>query len=900
MLRLAWRELVSRRVATGLAALGLLTATVGFILLASTSKTTEAVLTGEIGRAWSSPYDLLVRPPGTTTQLEQQDNLVRPNYLSGIVGGITLDQLQEIRHTPGVQVAAPIAVVGFTLWPSYLSIRLDHALGPGPITVFRMASSYTAQDGLSHYPGEQGLLVAAPGGEVDLSQSSRSPEPSCILRVAGRTLDCASLNARLFAGKWVCTGDVQCPTQGNPLGPGLPAGVPGMSTSLEQPLLVAGIDPVAEGELAGLDRCITSGRYLTAQDQPHSEPAPGDTGAHGGIDFAIPLLASNRSFLDESVTVNVERATDSTALLQGKSLGDLHQWTPAVQQIGNADQLYRQSLGSGFIGFSLFPNLWSPGDVHYQVGSSGRLVAVTQNQDFSVFENGLGGSQGNPELLAPPAARDTWFRNLTPHKQATSFQAGDGPPAPNIVGRYDPNCLPGFNPLSGGRLETYAPPQVKLPNEHLLGPTDNMAGYVNSPPLLLTNLAGAAFLDDPSRASSAPGKKFLSAIRVRVGGTETAGPISEARLARVAAEIHDRTTLQVDVVKGSSPKSVQVDLPAGKFGRPALTVTEAWSVKGVAFRFLKAVSGQNLALFVLVLASAIVLVSQTGFTSVRRRRSEFGTLKAMGWPTWRLAQLVVLEMVILGLLTGVVALLVGLGSARLLNLGTAGWQLVGAVPLAILIAALAAGVPALSATRGSAATVMRSSRKVRPSRLPESPLILGIRDLATAWRTEAILGVVAVTLGALLLGGVVVIASGFRGQLDATVLGTYLSGEVRPFHVILAALALALGALAAGQLITLSYLERQPQLATLRALGWPRRHIVGLVAGQALALGLLGGFIAAILILAGGAAVRASIASAALGAAIGMLAPLVTVGLAVIGPCLQAYRLSAADALRGE
>jgi len=87
----------------------------------------------------------------------------------------------------------------------------------------------------------------------------------------------------------------------------------------------------------------------------------------------------------------------------------------------------------------------------------------------------------------------------------------------------------------------------------------------------------------------------------------------------------------VDIVRGSSPRSIAVDLPAGKFGRPALTVTEGWAVKGVAFRFLRAVATQDLALFALVLVAAMVLVTETAFASANRRRAEFGVLRAMGW-----------------------------------------------------------------------------------------------------------------------------------------------------------------------------------------------------------------------------------------------------------------------------
>jgi hypothetical protein len=71
-------------------------------------------------------------------------------------------------------------------------------------------------------------------------------------------------------------------------------------------------------------------------------------------------------------------------------------------------------------------------------------------------------------------------------------------------------------------------------------------------------------------------------------------------------------------------------------------------VKGVDFRFLKAVSAQNLALFGFVLVGAMVFVGETGYVSVLRRRREFGVLRGLGWRAPSIACLVEFEMLLLG------------------------------------------------------------------------------------------------------------------------------------------------------------------------------------------------------------------------------------------------------------
>ena len=113
MLWLALRQLLGRRTATLLAGGGLLIATLGFVTLVSTSQTVTTELSGDIARTWNTPYDLLVRPAGSTTELEDERGLVRSNFLSALAhGGITSGQLEAIRQVPGVSVAAPVAVAG--------------------------------------------------------------------------------------------------------------------------------------------------------------------------------------------------------------------------------------------------------------------------------------------------------------------------------------------------------------------------------------------------------------------------------------------------------------------------------------------------------------------------------------------------------------------------------------------------------------------------------------------------------------------------------------------------------------------------------------------------------------------------------------------------------------------
>ncbi|MEX0629635.1 MAG: FtsX-like permease family protein [Chloroflexota bacterium] len=879
MVRLAWRHLLATRVATLLAAVGLITASSGFLLLAGTSKTTEAVLSGDVSRAWSSPYQILVRPRGSATPLEQSAGLIRPNFLTGLHGGITPRQLAAVQGVSGVAASAPIAVAGFTEWQTYLPVDLAGVVGnQSPLQFVRVRVAASTADGSSYPATAWRFALYAPEGKV-LEETAPNGSVRYLLSAPGFTIDCTA------------AADPQGPTPGlECIGGADPPASSSFGAGWPQPAVIAGVDPSAEAALVGLDDCLRSGRSLTSRDTVQN--------AEGQIP-AIPVLASNRSYLDERLSVQVDAASADPAILEAGPVSlDGLQWRelPRLERTPNdAYQAYLGQLASGATFYNA-SSLWSVGPVTYRQVGLDHLGAATVPADPSVYQSQIVVGPGPIPDAVPPEARDTWFRSVTVHGQLRRSELF---PKWNLVGTFDPGCLAGFHPLSGYRMEAYSAPAVQLPNGRSIGPTRNMAGYVNSPPLILTTLSGAAYLADPERFAGAPGDAFISAIRVRVAGVDQPSAASEAKLARVAADIESATGLQVDIVTGSSARAIQVDLPDGLFGRPAETVAEGWAVKGVAVRFVEALRTQDVAIFSIVLVIALILVAETAYISVRRRRTEFAVLRAMGWSAARIGVFVELEMLMLGLGAGLVGLMVSVPLARLIGAPLSSWQLAAVVPLTAALAAVAGLVPALSATRSSSLRIMRGTTAANPIR-PTSVSRLALSDLAGVRRTELLLGVVGAALAAVLVGGVVLAARSFAGTLDATVLGTYLSVRVQPFHWLIAVLVSVVAVLGLAQIVALNYLERQSEFATLRALGWPRGAVAGYLGAQAGAIGAGAGLTAAAVVLGIGYASSAGLVLAASSAA---LAGLTAVGLSVASagiPVLLAYRAAPAALLRGE
>lgn len=885
MLAASVRGVLARRTASALAVLGLLTATLGFVVLAATSRTTEATLVGDVGRAWNTPYDILVRPDSSEAPFERTQGLVRPNFLSATDGGITLAQLRAIRRLPGVQVAAPIAVAGIFYEAPSARIDLAPNVGDhGSIVAFRVTSYRSADAGLSRFPSDSEYVLFAPHGELTIDRLGHVHLDTTNTHVDCTALSSPQTTVTCFAPSVRCDApkDASCDAK--------TFSDPHASVPFSQPVIVAGIDPEAESALGGIDRCTKSGRFFAPRDSVRT--------VRNGETPVVPVVVSGRTFIDESMSVHVDRATDPQ-LENLTALTTASTWVASVDRDFGAQDVYKQTVSQSLVSGSM----WTPEDVTYDTHGTGVVAEVRPPNVAALLQDGASSQTATNvrDVPIPPDVRDSWFRSVVTHKVLTGSDGEHRVSAPllDIVGQYDPSCVAGFDPLAGGRLEAYAPPEVRLADGRGLGPNASLAGYVNLPPTVLTTLDGILAFDNPAVFSGVPAAAPISAIRIRVFGVQSPSADARSQLSRVAAEIVEGTGLHVDIVKGASPRSIAVTLPAGRFGRPTLVVTEPWSVKGVGFHFVEAVSVQNLSMFGIVLVGGTLLVGLTSFTSVQRRRKEFGVLRALGWRPGPIAFLVEQEMFVLGISAGIGAVMLGL-AIRAVGLGVQPWQLALAPPLAVIVALIAGLVPALTAARGSVVTVVRGRGALRRRRSSSNLVVIAARELRNAWVIQAVIGVCVVALGAALVGSITVVSVAFSGQLDTTRLGVDLSSKVQPFHMALALLTATVGAIGVAEIVTLGYMERRAHFAVLRGLGWPRRRIASIVGAQAVLLGSSGGVLGAIVTLVSATLLRASTSAAlvGMGAAVGM-----AVGstlLAALCPLVVIYRSSVAQALRGE
>jgi putative ABC transport system permease protein len=841
---LAWLQLRHRPTRFVALLLGLLVATSAFTVLTAASKTSQLETIGTVSANFIPAYEILVRPAGARTAIETKTDTVQPNFLSGIYGGITMAQYHEIGSIPGVQVAAPIAMVGYALLsaPITFTVPPSYYAKPGR-ELFRVSTTWVSDGGTSRVKQPSSFLYVTPNrlsfddssGSINESVPGSGSFEVCPLLVPTAQENPFGVASQSEADCW-------SKVNGRPPPFNTPSGPPTIYTSWVMPVLIAAIDPVAEAKLDGLGKAVVSGRYLTENDPDRA--AAGNT-------LTFPVLASSQSGMNEVAQTAIQQlaspaapATMSTSWLTreqaapGRTLGT-HTTT--------ASQAYRQLLGymnrSGGLPNDL-SGYWSVGPVSYERNTSGTLEPQAVNNPNSVWY-----TAGFADVSLDD--EDGQYRVVTPHTHdSNQYPQSAGPLAtPRLVGTFDPSKIEAFDQLSEVPLSAYTPVAAAPANAATtaalhggnLLPNENLGGYVSQPVNLITTLSALPALQNGNHyGGNLNTGDPISVIRVRVAGVTGPNSVSLERIREVAQQIAVKTGLEVDIVAGASPSPTTVDLPAGKFGQPPLSLTEDWVKKGVAVAILSAVDRESVVLFLLILIVCALFVANSAAAAVRARRQELGMLSALGWTRPRLFASVLGELALVGLLAGLLGAAATLPTAAAIGLHASVGRAALAVPVALAIAVVAGLVPAWLA--GSAEPVASVRPSVRAPRRGRSPR--GITGMAAAnvIRTpgRALVAVVSLATGTTALTVLLALTFAFHGVVVGSLLGNAVALHVRGVDYIAVVATIVLGVLAVADVIMLNIRERAQELSALRALGWRELSLSRLVVSEGALVGLVG------------------------------------------------------------
>lgn len=842
-----WHSLLRQRGKSLLASSGFLLAACALILLSATTQTAVVQGNSIISQSWRSSYDLVVLPP--QSQLSSKVS-IPADLLEGYDGGISLSQYALIKSLPGVQVAAPIAYVGYVQMPTPHVLFSQDALAPG---YYRLDWTLTAFNGQHNIVERQETTYFYHLNNCDAN-----------IPISNSVIDALDKNNVIF----------ECNSSSVPWSE--------FSTVDTGTFLLAAIDPAAENQLVHLDKSVSEGRMLTAQDKVHfdTDPTVGRMTfcLNGASDpatcqkyqvpnYDIPVLFHKQlpgqitlkgrfariapASLDPKVVIAhhgsaylasfppLQVLFDGTVPLvqndpQRFSTRELawngHSWEPYVPFFGKDPLYYHLNF------------LYAPSGLTYKpaISPDGRAA-------YTVLPNGLQG----PEA----AFRTLRQLNITQGPKAyipSTFYFFD--PVGSFTG--DTLTTQFSNPLNWLPENTYTSPPVTLRYDargnpvspiNLL-PTTNPAGFQLQPPLALTTLGVAARLR---------GNFIISAIRIRVSGVDAANPASWKRIQQVAASIEQRTHLRALVTLGSSPRLTLVYVPGvqqGQFGAkqsiaPVGWVEERWIAVGVSILYLAQLGATRLLLLGAVLAVCLGYLIVSFSTLVKEQRSEFAVLSALGWRPWQPTRLFLGQALVLALGGGLAGLALSLLLATLLEI-TPVWLIVAwTLPAMLVLALLSALYPLWLIWHTRPAVILRSgasitTEKTRVWRFPllslNAPISgLVMRNLGRA-RLRTLLAIGSLFLSSLLL---VVMFSGIlalRQTLTGTLLGDFVLLQTATPQIAGCVLALLLTFLSITDLLLLQVQERRQEIGLLQALGWRIALIQRVFTQEGILLAIIG------------------------------------------------------------
>lgn len=390
------------------------------------------------------------------------------------------------------------------------------------------------------------------------------------------------------------------------------------------------------------------------------------------------------------------------------------------------------------------------------------------------------------------------------------------------LGGYDPAPFTLTKDASGTDVNTELKPSLSA------------TGLVSQSAGAITDYYGLAAARGYEKNAS-----VIDAVRVRAkvpGSWKQAQPEVE----KLANEIRDMG-LQATVVAGSAREDANIAVPgyskdgAGKES-PLGTVQQSWVRQDAADAVSSSLTATNLTLLFLTLCGAALLTGASTVSYIRKRRSEAGTLRAMGWTQRKIRSWVLAEF--------------GVGAALLAVVGVAlsliTWSAATAVVSAsVLVLYVGAAFIAAQQLRHREVVDQEPQHDERLIAV-DSPLTFANRQLSTNKFNTISLAVAVGVFGAA-VGGLVALLIDIPRAAGASALSGLAAASIALPSIVLGVSGVAVGLVLTMVTGRFELQAKRQYLGTLRAMGWNpdmlgqvRLFENAMVGAVALPLGIVG------------------------------------------------------------
>jgi len=324
-------------------------------------------------------------------------------------------------------------------------------------------------------------------------------------------------------------------------------------------------------------------------------------------------------------------------------------------------------------------------------------------------------------------------------------------------------------------------------------------------PERLPLLPGAVRFIPLEQACAINGSSCYSGIYVRLSGVAQYSQSSLALLQATAVAITARTGLHVDILDGSSLRTVTF---SSQGNNAASRLQSSWRVVGVAVQIVHGLDTLQETLLVLCAIVCLLAVGLAGILVGIGRRKDTLLLEQLGWQVPLLVSIVVVDALFLclpGCLLAAFFLLVT-GHVAQSNLPSAIlWGLLG-VGVVVYCAALV--------TMASAEGQKRARQKTRNAQVVHGKV------------TAPLANACAVGIAVLLIAIEYILVTGFNQVLMVTVLGNQVREALETSQLALLVLILLAALLTVTLCTTLLVRGRREEIALLAMVGWERRIVL--------------------------------------------------------------------------
>lgn len=774
----------------------------GYLGAVKITETRDLIVQSSLEDHWRYDYDILVLPKNGHTYSEQKEDYLPPNASIMNYGGIGLEDLKAIQSIEGVEVAAPIANMGYVF---YDNIQLSFT--PEKEVVYKITTQYREFNGLSwdqEKSRESWTFYETPIGDdnpIEYSldnYSERSNFLSENLNGGGKFFDDVGFIGGMYSQA---------------------VHMIALDFDEEKKLYEFNNVKMGTGDKVATKEILTAKKF-----QPSTSPISLEEVTQ------IPVLLLNETHDEVSFDVKIEQydvPDDINMLKANRSTlffyleKELPKRTIVDWSINPRDAAYKyEALNLDVQTNKIIRNQRFP--------ITSFESQTTEPIPYQLIPNEIDSAVPMFELARNTISLGERERGLQDHIRLQvrgSFTPVDI--VPRFIGQHE----------RGQFVEVWNPLQPRILQDgngnHFtdkwLRPTLQGQSYFPQAPDMVMSIESATTLKPKE-------KNPLSSIRVVVEGVETRSFENQQKVQAVADEIRKRTGHQTEILIGSSAAKVHVNFADAKESEPKI-LEEAWQKIGFSWDIQRTMNRSSLILFAYLAILSFVFIYTLITHSLLKRSIDFAILRSFGWQRKHIIRVLLIEITILAFLPLIPFVIVNRWGVI-----TDGYQ--GLLLFVILVAMIA-----VSYFAGSRRAIMLPPRQALIGEAKDSRMARFVKIRSTIsfafnqmLRRPARFSLLSVVIAMTSFMLLVIISTqqSLQNDLSVSFVGEVVAVDLAGVQGLYLGLGIVLTSAVIFLLIYLNMSERQMEFYTLKALGWTSARLRTYLFIEAIGIAVIG------------------------------------------------------------